>query len=251
MTTATRFQTARARWAIAVGYVTCWVAGLLVGGPQLGPDATAAEIGLAFSDDTRVLVFAALVHGAAAAFLVLLGLSLSSGRTRRPVVALATIAAVLSLDQLAGEISLAVDPYRSGSVALWEMVGRVDGVKILVLAALVGTVYAGAARRRRALMVVTTLAAVALVLSGIGYLTLSETFMGLVAVSLPALLVWVVVATAVTVGSKAIDDGPSVRHGGWLRRGGTSASRSFPQTSPAPEVASLSPGEPHGPTLRG
>ncbi|ACZ21848.1 hypothetical protein Sked_19230 [Sanguibacter keddieii DSM 10542] len=251
MTTATRFQTARARWAVAVGYVTCWVAGLLVGGPQLGPDATAAEIGLAFSDETRVLVFAVLVHGAAAAFLVLLGLSLSSGRTRRPVVALATIAAVLSLDQLAGEVSLAVDPYRTGSVALWEMVSRVDGVKMLVLAALVGTVCAGAVRRGRALMVVTVVTAVALVLSGIGYLTLSAALMGLAAASLPLLLAWVVVATAATVGSEAIDDGPSVRRGGWLRRGGTSASGACPQTSPAPEVVASSPGEHQGLTLRG
>lgn len=198
MTTATRFQTARARWAVAVGYVACWVAGLLVGGPQLGPDATAADIGLAFADGTRVLVFAALVHGAAAAFLVLLGLSLGTGTARRTVVALATIAAVLSLDQAAGEVSLVVDPHRAGPVALWEMVSRVDGVKMLVLAALVGTVCAGAERRGRALTVVTALTVGALALSGIGYLTLSAALMGLAAASLPLLLVWVMTATATT-----------------------------------------------------
>lgn len=202
MTSGTRFQSARARWAVAVGFVACWVVGLLVGGPDLGPDAVPADIVRAFSVGSRVLVFSALVHGAAGILLVLLGITLGSGRTRRSVVVLASIAAVLSIDQLAGEVGLVLDPHRAGPVALWEMVNRVDGAKMLVLAALVATTWWGAPRRRLGLSVVSGLTVVALVLSGVGYLTLTAGLMAAAAASLPLLLLWSLTATSTAVGEQ-------------------------------------------------
>lgn len=199
MTTETGFQTTRARWAVAIGFVACWVVGLLVGGPDLGPDATPADVAQEFSAGGRVVAFSALVHGAAGVLLLLLGLSLGSGRTRRSVVVLASIAAVLSFDQLAGEVGLALDPDRAGAVALWEMVSRVDGAKMIVLAALVAATWWGSARRGPVLSAVSGLAVIALVASGIGYLTLSAGLMAVAGASLPLLLVWSLTATAVQV----------------------------------------------------
>lgn len=204
MTSAPRFETARARWSVAVGFVACWVVGLLVGGPDIGPHAVPADICRAFSDGTRVLVFSALVHGVAGVLLVLLGIALGSGPTRRSVVVVASLAAVLSIDQLAGEIGLVLDPRRPGSVALWEMVSRVDGAKMLVLAALVAATWWGSPRRGPGLSIVSGLAVMTLVLSGVGYLTLSAGLMAVAAGSLPLLLVWSLTATRASISEQRL-----------------------------------------------
>lgn len=217
MTSETWFGSGRARWAVATAFVACWVVGLVVGGPDLGPDATPRAVAQAFSDQTRVVAFSALVHGAAGILLVLLGLSLGSGRTRRTTVALASIAAVLSIDQLAGEIGLALDPDRTGGVALWEMLSRVDGAKMLVLAALITSVWSGTVRRGATLSVVSCLAVVSLVLSGVGYLTLSAGLMATAAASLPLLLLWSLTATAASASAEQTEIEPHLQADGHAR----------------------------------
>lgn len=217
MTSETWFSSARARWAVATAFVACWVVGLVVGGPDLGPGATPTAVAQAFADQTRVVAFSALVHGAAGILLVLLGLSLGSGRTRRTTVALASIAAVLSIDQLAGEVGLALDPDRTGAVALWEMLSRVDGAKMLVLAALVTSVWSGTVRRSALLSVVSCLAVLSLVLCGVGYLTLSAGLMAAAAASLPLLLLWSLTATAASPGEQQTDVGPHLQADGHAR----------------------------------
>ena len=218
MTSETWFSSARARWAVATAFVACWAVGLVVGGPGLGPVATPRAVAQAFSDQTSVVAFAALVHGAAGILLVLLGLALGSGRTRRTTVALASIAAVLSIDQLAGEVALALDPHRGGGVALWEMLSRVDGAKMLVLAALVASVWRGAVHRGHTLTVVSCLAVVSLVLSGVGCLTLSAGLTAAAAASLPLLLVWSLTATAASTGEQTTDVEPHLLADGYARR---------------------------------
>jgi len=217
MTSETWFSSARAGWAVATAFVACWAVGLVVGGPDLGPVATPRAVAQAFSDQTRVMAFAALVHGAAGILLVLLGLALGSGRTRRTTVALASIAAVLSIDQLAGEVGLALDPHREGAVALWEMLSRVDGAKMLVLAALVASVWSGAVHRGPSLSVVSLLAVVSLVLSGVGCLTLSAGLMAAAVASLPLLLVWSLTATAASASAEQQDVEPLLRADGHAR----------------------------------
>lgn len=206
--------TARTRWTIAITYVACWVAGLLVGGPQVDPRAAPDELAQAFSDETRVLVFAVLVHGFAAVLLVLLGLALGHGPTRRLVVALAATAAVLSFGQLAGEVSLVVGPHRAEASATWGSVSRVDGLKMLVLAALVAAVWVGATHTGRVLTAVSGLAVVTLLLSGAGYVTVSAGLMPLAGASLPLLLVWSLVATAGSVRERPPEPGPVARTDG-------------------------------------
>jgi hypothetical protein len=203
MTIATRTWTPRTRWFIAVGYVVCWIAGLVVGGPTLPPAASAAAIAQEFDGSTSIVIFAVLVHGVAAVLIVALGLSLASRRTVRGVVPLAGLAAGLSLVQLAGEITLVTGPSGAAAVTIWEVITRVDGIKMIVLAALVVVVYAGRSRTHLALTIVSALTALALVASGIGYLALVPSLMEAAAASLPLLLVWALVATAFTASASA------------------------------------------------
>lgn len=97
-------------WSVGAGYVLCWVVGLLIGGPSIEHGSNSGEIQAAFSASPGVLIQVLLVHGLAAAFLVLLGLVLRSGPGARHVPGLAVAAGVLSLVQLSGELALIVVP---------------------------------------------------------------------------------------------------------------------------------------------
>jgi hypothetical protein len=203
MTVTTRTWTPRTRWSIAIGYVVCWIAGLVVGGPTLPPAASAAAIAQEFGGSTSIVLFAVLVHGVAAVLLLALGLSLASRRTVRGVVPLAGLAAGLSLVQLAGEITLVTAPSSAAAVTIWEVITRVDGIKMIVLAALVVVAHTGLSGTHLALTIVSALTALALVASGIGYLALVPALMEAATASLPLLLVWTLVATAFTASASA------------------------------------------------
>lgn len=184
----------RTRWSLAVGYVLCWVVGLVIGGPSLSTGASTDQVERAFDGSGSILVFALLVHGVAAVLLAGLGWSLASGPLRRAGLVLAIVAAVLSLVQLAGEVTLVVAPAALDAATAWDAVSRADGVKMLVLAGLIGVVLSGM-RRRVALTVVSGLAIAALVASGVGYLFRVPVLAEATVASLPLLLLWVVVAT--------------------------------------------------------
>jgi hypothetical protein len=89
---------------------------------------------------------------------------------------------------------------------LFELVNRLDGVKMLALAAVIGT----ATLARDAIGVprwvsgVGVLAVLALIASGAGYLALNGTLADAAAVSLPLLLVWVL-ANALALGRSAVN----------------------------------------------
>ncbi len=120
------------------------------------------------------------------------------GRLGRVAVVAGISAAILSLVQcalgqlLAGWAVPGGDAGRAG--ALLDLINRIDGVKMLALAAMA---VVGVALVRRAgvlprwLGYTGALLAVALIASGAGYLLLSTTLAQAAAVSLPLLLVWV------------------------------------------------------------
>jgi hypothetical protein len=192
---------ARTLRTTGVGYALCWVVGLTLGGPDLLPDADAAAITGAFADAPAVAVFAILVHGVAAGFLVALGALLPPARRRLPSLLLAITAATLSLLQLVGELLLvsgagAVDP-----VTVWTTITVADGVKMIVLAAWIAVVQVGHRRddagspwRAPVVTCLSVATVLALVVTGAGYLVLSAGLMTAAYLSLPLLLVWVLAA---------------------------------------------------------
>jgi hypothetical protein len=191
--------TKRTRWTIAIGYVLCWVVGLGIGGPSLTPHASAAEVTAAFAGSLTLLAFGVLVHGVAAILLALLGRSLASGRAKGAVFPLACAAAGLSIVQFVGEVSLVTLPSVPDAASVWEVITRVDGVKMLVLAALIAVVHGGRDRERVTLTIISAAAVLALLLSGIGYLVLLPELMSAATASLPLLLIWALAATAARV----------------------------------------------------
>lgn len=186
----------RTRWAIALAYVSCWIAGLLIGGPDLDAKASSEAVHLAFDGSSATLAFAILVHGAAGALLGALGWSLSYGRGKRLIVTLAVVAAALSFMQLAGETVLVLAPGGVDAATLWESITRIDGVKMIVLAGLIAAVHGGALRGGAVSAVVAGVTALALVISGAGYLFVVPELMVAATASLPLLLLWSLVATA-------------------------------------------------------
>lgn len=189
-----------------VTHAAAWVAGLTVAAgatPELGDSA--AEITSAYVDGAgRAVAQSVLVHGLAAGALAVLGVALlrrAAGcrdRATRFAGWAGLISAVLALVQLVLEL-VAIgradvgDPGRAGG--LFELVQRVDGVKMFTLAALALGVGAAARRvvplRRWESLTGYALAAT-IVGSGLGYLLLNTAFAQLALLSLPLLLVWVV-----------------------------------------------------------
>lgn len=196
MTDRTSTWTTRMRWLVVVGYVLCWVIGLVVGGPPLTPDADSAEVTDEFRDSPTHLIFAIFVHGIAAVLLVALGRSLASTSTSGGVITFAAVAAILSLVQLAGEIFLTIGPEIRLASVVWQFICRADGVKMLVLAGLIVLVHGGHFRGRLTLTIVSAAASISLLLSGIGYLNLNAFLMEVTTASLPLLLIWALMATA-------------------------------------------------------
>ena len=181
--------------ASAVFFVVAWAVGLSLDGMTVEViDGVVVTTRYANAGITQPL----LVHGLAAIALAALGIALGRMLRSRLVPALACLAALLSLAQLACEVVLTDVLTRPGGwgVALILL----DGAKMLELAALMVTVLARSRRSRVvkfALLPVTVIAAVAIALTGVGYLALSESLMRAAYVSLPLLLVWAIVAAAV------------------------------------------------------
>ncbi|MFE2872560.1 hypothetical protein [Embleya sp. NPDC059259] len=188
--------------AAGVGHAAVWVAGLTVAAgatPKLGDSA--AEVTSAYAGDAgRAVAQSVLVHGLAAGALAVLGIALlrraGGDRGARFAGWAGTTAAGLAVLQLVLELVAigradAADPGLAGG--LFDLVQRIDGVKMFALAAL--AVGAVAARRvvplRRWESFTGYALAAAIVGSGLGYLLLNTALGGLALLSLPLLLVWV------------------------------------------------------------
>jgi hypothetical protein len=194
-------------WPAVAGivYAAAWVTGLAAWPSNLAVSASNAKIVDSYgSHEAAAVTQYLLVEGLAGIALAFVVLALGQAARRRGADGLGRaaliaglIAATLSVIQavlgvvLAGSAVPDGEADRAGS--LFDLINRLDGVKMFALAALaiagVGLVRRGVLPRW--LGYTGAALAVALVVSGTGYLLLSSTLAEAAAVSLVLLLVWV------------------------------------------------------------
>ncbi len=197
-----------------IGFVAAWVIGLLVWPSNLNVAASGSRVVSAYAGHQGVAVTQyLLVEGAAAVALAIVVTTLARAALERGaerpgrVILVAGIGAVMvSLTECALGLVLPAgavpDGDTSRAATLFHLINRLDGVKMLALAA-VAAGGVSLARRGdlmpRWLGYVGAALAAAMIASGIGYLLLSNSLAQAAAVSLALLLVWVA-ATGITVG---------------------------------------------------
>jgi hypothetical protein len=190
-------------------YLVAWVAGLAVWPSNLDVAASGSQVIAAYTGHQGVAMLQSLlVHGVAGVALAVVVLSLGqaargrdAGRLDRATVVAGVGAAVVSLVQCALGLLLAGSAVPDGASGragdLFAAVNRLDGVKMLALAAMAAS-GAMLVRRTRLLPIwlayLGALLAVALVVSGIGYLLLSSTLAPAAYVAGLLLLAWVTAA---------------------------------------------------------
>jgi hypothetical protein len=189
-----------------VAYLVAWVTGLAVWPSNLDVAASGSQVIAAYTGHRGVaMTQSLLVHGVAAVALAIVVLALGQATRRRdagPLTQTTVVAGVgaaaVSLLQcalgllLAGSAVPDGDTGRAGS--LFAAINRLDGLKMLALAVMAAS---GAALVRRTHLLpgwlgyLGALLAVALVVSGIGYLLLSSTLAPSAYVAGLLLLAWV------------------------------------------------------------
>jgi hypothetical protein len=202
-----------------LAFVAAWVTGLLVWPSNLDLAAPDARVVSTYAGHQGVAIAQyLLVEGLAAIALAIVVLALGRTARRRgarrlgAVVMLVGIGAVtISLAECALGLRLtsivAADDKAARAGTLFDLINRLDGVKMLALAAVA---LAGVGLRRgtgllpRWLDYVAVLLAAAMIASGVGYLLLNNSLSQAAAVSLALLLVWVA-ATGMTLGRRSGD----------------------------------------------
>jgi hypothetical protein len=196
-------RSAAPAWAAAI-YVAAWLVGLAIWPSNLAVSASGAKVVRTYSAHQAVgAAQFVLVEGIAAIALAVVVVALA--RAIRPAapdrarVALVTglTACLISIAQCALGVVLATalaSPAHVGAADdVFDAINRLDGVKMFLLAALIGT--AALAHRELGtpswLRVVSLLAILALLVSGVGYLVLDDLLANAAFVSGPLLLVWV------------------------------------------------------------
>jgi hypothetical protein len=200
--------------AAGIAYAAAWVTGLAVWPSNLDVTASGAKVMSAYTGHEGVAMTQyLLVEGLAAIALAVVVLALGRTAGRRGanrwghIVVFAGIgAAIVSMVQCALGLLLAGVAVPDGATGragtLFDVINRMDGAKMLALAA---TAVAGIGLTRRSNLLprwlgyVAAVLAVAIITSGAGYLLLNPTLARAAAVSLPLLLIWVA-ATGVTLG---------------------------------------------------
>jgi hypothetical protein len=184
-------------------YTASWIAGLSIGAPSPGLNASGAEIVTAFAGHESVTAASfILTEGLPAAGLAVISLYLARAARRSAAATAAGIAgllaAAISLTQCLLGLVLAGSARPGTAHLLYEAVNRLDGVKMFALAALA---LAGVASRLlpRWLAYVGVALAVSIVGSGIAYLLLIQGLAVLAYVS-GVLLLLFVTATGVVLG---------------------------------------------------
>ena len=188
-----------------VAYTTAWLLGLAVWPSNLDVAATNVKVVATYSAHQGAAITQyVLIEGVAAIALagVVTALGMAARRCGaaqlgRVTVAAGLTAVALSLAQcglgllLAG--SFAPDGKADAAGRLFDLINRMDGVKMFALAAMAFAAVglAGRAVLPRWLGYVAAVLTVALIVSGAGYLLLSTTLAQAVFVSGPLLLVWV------------------------------------------------------------
>jgi hypothetical protein len=201
-----RSRTLIAAPAVAgIAYSTAWVLGLAVWPSNLDVAATNADVVATYSAHPGAAMSQyLLVEGLAAIALAVVVLALGRAararraeRLGRAVVVTGLTAATLSLVEcvlgllLAGSAAPDGETDRAGQ--LFDLINRIDGVKMFVLAAMA---VAGVGLVRRAVLprwlgYTAAFLTLALIASGAGYALLNTTLARAVFVSGPLLLVWV------------------------------------------------------------
>ena len=189
----------------AIGYSTVWVVGLAIWPSNLDVRASNAKVLVTYSaHQGAALAQYLLIEGVAAIALAVVVTILGQAARRHGVGRLGAVAVVagltaaaLSLIQCALGLLLAGFVARDGEIAraglLFDLINRMDGVKMLALSAMA---LAGVGLARRAVLprwlgYAAAFLTVALVASGAGYLLVNTTLAAAVFVSGPLLLVWV------------------------------------------------------------
>jgi hypothetical protein len=186
-----------------LAYVVAWAAGLAAWPVNLALSATAGQTAAAYrAHPAEVVVQYVLVEGVAGVLLgVVLGSALRAaraggrgGRELAGPVALSALAVIVSVTQCAlGLVAVAAatsaDIASCGSLA--DAVNRLDGVKMLALAAAAAWLAFGGPALPRWLRAVTVPLGLALIASGYAYLTLSNGLGWTAYISGPLLLLWV------------------------------------------------------------
>jgi hypothetical protein len=187
--------------AAGLAYVVAWVAGLAAWPVNLALNATAGQAAASYrAHPAGAIVQYLLVEGLAG---LLLGIVLAcvlraardrvGGRATGPA-ALSAIAVIASLSQCVIGL-FAVAAATSGNAAacgsLTDLVNRLDGVKMLALAAAAAWLAVSGPALPRWLRALAVALGLALIASGCAYLTLSNALAWTAYVSGPLLLLWV------------------------------------------------------------
>ena len=181
----------------ALIYIGCWVVGLTMfpAGPALD-EATGAVVDFYARHATASALQAGMVHGVAAVALLAVVLAMRSRGVTGATVRAGVAAVALSLVQFVLEVVRAIEADGKNPTTidgLFDVVNRIDGVKMVALAVMIGTsrraLRAAGVPVARAFGIVARATAAALVVSGVGYVVLDRTVAMAAFVSLPLLLI--------------------------------------------------------------
>ncbi|MFI5897351.1 hypothetical protein ACIA5D_45390 [Actinoplanes sp. NPDC051513] len=188
----------------AVAYPATWIVGLSIASSGTTVHSTGAEILSSYAGHTgAALVQFLLTEGVAGLLLAVAVVAVGragGGRAGRWFTGAGLVAAAISVAQCGLGVALtgwAVPHERAGAaLALTQVVNRADGVKMLLLAAVavLGWNLARRGRLPRWIGFLGLALAVAIAVSGLGFLLLSDTLSMAAYVSLPLLLVFVTAA---------------------------------------------------------
>ena len=192
---------ARLPGTAGIVYVVAWVVGLAAWPANLALNATAGQVAAAHrAHPAESTVQYLLVEGIAGLLLgIVLAYVLRANRDRvtwqtaGPAL-LIVVAVITSLTECV--LALLVTAAATGghvatAGSLFEVVNRLDGVKMFALAGVTSWLAATRPALPRWLRRVTVVVALALIASGLAYVTLTNAFGWTAFVSLPLLLLWV------------------------------------------------------------
>jgi hypothetical protein len=197
---------ARPSWPAVAGiaYSVSWIVGLCVSSASTDVSSSGAQIVAALAGhEGAATTQYALTEGAPAVLLAVVVVALARAAQRagsrmgaRLVAITGLVAAGISLVQcgLGGYLTTSLVPAADahGAGVVTEVINRLDGVKMLLLAALaIAGMQVGRRMLPRWLSYVGVALAIALVASGAGYLFLIGAAAQAAYVSLPLLLIWV------------------------------------------------------------
>jgi hypothetical protein len=177
---------------IGIGYTLSWIAGLAIPAPSPSFGASGAQIVSASTGHAPALVVQFLLtEGLPAAGIAVVSVTLARFARSRLALVAGAAAALISLLQFSLGCWVAATTSPATAHILYQMLNRMDGVKMLFLA-VVGCAAAAAAAMPRWLRLTGAALAVTMAVSGVVYLLLAQ---GLAIAAGPALVMLLVFMT--------------------------------------------------------